>query len=231
MSNGGESQEKSIVFDVGADGVEEAQHAIEDPEILAALIDALSLPERRVRQFAAMVIREVAREKPELLIDRHQDLVDALHRPEAQTRWEMLESLGRLATIDESLARVGLEGAETSLYDESSGTVRLTAFRYLARVGSISPEMSDEVWYLLDEAIQCYHGDNEFQDMLDALKMFATGNISEVSRKGLIERMAFDAEFGKSYIKREAAIIIALSKGERLAPDFEGPETGNLSSK
>ena len=93
-------------------------------------------------------------------------LMDALERPEAQTRWEVLDAL--TALVDEHAEEVApaFEAAETALFDEDSAPVRLAGFVFLCRFGATSEERSDQVWPLLDEAIQCYHGDPEYRDML-----------------------------------------------------------------
>jgi len=67
---------------------------------------------------------------------------------------------------------------------------------------------SEKVWPLLDEAIQCYHGDYEYQDMLIALIGFSEGKIAPSVKEGLKERMAFDAEKSKGALKRRSQQII-----------------------
>ena len=106
------------------------------------------------------------------------------------------------------------DGAEASLFDDDSATVRLAAFLFLCRLGATSPESSDEVWPLLDEAIQCYHGDAEYRDMLEGLLAFAGGNISKKTAKELVSRVKFDAESGNGYIKQFSGDILAVAKGK-----------------
>ena len=104
------------------------------------------------------------------------------------------------------------EGVEFPLFDDGSATVRLSAFVFLCRLGASSPERSDEVWPLLDEAIQCYHGDAEYRDMLVALLGLARGSASDATRKALAARVSFDAESGSGYIKSfSEQIVQALS--------------------
>ena len=90
--------------------------------------------------------------------------------------------------------------------------MRLAAFRFLSRVGSISPERSDEVWPLMDEAIQCFHGDAEYRDMLSCMLDFVRGNISDETRSALEARIDFDANSGRGYIRTCSADILAASK-------------------
>ena len=61
---------------------------------------------------------------------------------------------------------------------------------------------------LFDEAIQCFHGDQEFQDMLNLLVEFSKGHLSEETKKGFIERMSFDAKNNKGLTQRRAQTIV-----------------------
>ena len=139
-------------------------------------------------------------------------LMDALERPEAQTRWEVLDAL--TALVDEHAEEVApaFEAAETALFDEDSAPVRLAGFIFLCRFGATSEERSDQVWPLLDEAIQCYHGDPEYRDMLVALLAFVQGAASAATKAALAERLKFDAENGASYVKSFSAQIIQACK-------------------
>ena len=106
-------------------------------------IELLACARRRSRQDAAHGLAETARVEPDLVRPHIDELVDALYRPEAQTRWEVLDAMSELLPDDAAKLTGALEGAETSLFDEASAIVRLAAFRFLSRMGSISPERSD----------------------------------------------------------------------------------------
>lgn len=177
-----------------------------------ALVMQLKGARRRQRQEASHELAEMARKNPELLLSVVDALVDALGRPEAQTRWECLDALTALAAKHPAEVGAACDGAEESLFDEDSAPVRLSAFRFLASYGATSPERSDKVWPLLDEAVQCYHGDPEYRDMLVALLDFARGDISDKSRDDLIGRVSFDAEKGHSYIRSYSNEIVAAAK-------------------
>ena len=176
---------------------------------LGGLVEALSGARRRARQDAAHQIALLAHEDPASLEPFAEDLIDALYRPEAQTRWEVFDALGELALINPALVESGYDGAEASLFDESSATVRLAAFRFLCRVGASSAERSDMVWQLLDEAVQCYHGNPEYHDMLLALLEFARGSLSDATSDALVARVSFDAANGTNYIKGYSTQIMA----------------------
>ena len=112
------------------------------------------------------------------------ELVDALNRPEAQTRWECLDVLTGLVEFDSRVCDKAVPGAETALFDEESGPVRLAAMRFLCRLGATTENRSERVWPLIDEGIQCYHGDMEFQDMLVAVVDFSAGSLSSRVKGG-----------------------------------------------
>lgn len=186
----------------------QAKRALEDSQALSELLDALQATSRRERQNAATALAEVAKAKPELLAGRTNDFVDALNRPEAQTRWESLDVLTCLVELESRACDRAIPGAETALFDEDNGFVRLAALRFLAKLGATTENRSEKVWPLLDEAIQCYHGDYEFSDMLTAINEFAGGKLSDTVRAELIDRMSFDATNGKGSLKRRAQQII-----------------------
>ena len=168
---------------------------------MEALVEELSGSSRRRRQEVAHKIATAARDDPSRVLPHVDALVDALFRPEAQTRWEVLDALSALADVDADAVAPAFEGAEASLFDDDSATVRLAAFVFLCRYAASSPERSDAAWPLVDEAVQCYHGDAEYRDMLVALVSLARGNVSDATRRALAARVRFDSESGSGYIK------------------------------
>ncbi|MDO5043837.1 MAG: hypothetical protein Q4E22_00860 [Coriobacteriia bacterium] len=206
MSNG--ANENQIVFDLSSDASEIAQQVIDSPNDFKALVELLGDENRRVRQFAAASIREVSIQNPELLVSYQEQLIDGLYRPEAQTRWELLEAISRISNINDDYVGKAFEAAEDALYDEDSGTLRLAAFHYFIHLGSFSKEWSKKVWPLIDESLQVYHGDTEFPEMLGAVYKFAKSDLDTSVSKGLIERLNFDATQGKGYIQKESQAII-----------------------
>ena len=200
------------VLDGAEAGVAEAPEHEFTPESVAELVETLSASSRRRRQEAGFVVAAIAHAKPELLEPHIDALIDALYRPEAQTRWEVLDALTELARCYGERVLPAFDGAEASLFDDSSATVRLAAFLFLARYAAVSPACSDEAWPMLDEAIQCFHGDAEYHDMLGGLLEMAQGSISEATANALVERMAFDAENGISFIKTYSEKIIEAVK-------------------
>ena len=188
--------------------------AINDEE-LDELVAALAGASRKRRQDASHEIALIASVDAHPLLAHVDDLVDALERPEAQTRWEVLSTLSELALIDADAVEGAYEGAEAALFDEGSAILRLAAFRFLVRLGESSPERSDKVWQIMDEAIQCFHGDPEYRDMLGALDEFARGSLSDQTREALLARVGFDADNRRGYIKIMSTETVAVAKGER----------------
>lgn len=181
-------------------------------ETRGALQRGLENPNRRRRQESAHTISELAEKDPELVLELIDPIKEALFRPEAQTRWECLDALAKIAHDHPDEVADAYDGAENSLFDEDSAAVRLSAFQFLTSFGSTSADVSDKVWPLLDEAIQCFHGDPEYRNMLMALADFAAGPISDATRAALCDRMAFDAKSGRGYIRTFANDIIAENK-------------------
>ncbi|MBQ9058550.1 MAG: hypothetical protein IJ125_05150 [Atopobiaceae bacterium] len=168
---------------------------------LEEAVESLAGANRRRRQEASRVVAQQALDDPKPLADYAEQLIDALFRPEAQTRWEVLDALTCMCQAQVADVSSAAEGAEAALFDENAAVVRLAAFRLLAALGAQSPAASDEHWPLLNEAIQCYHGDTEYREMLVALVDFAQGDISSETRDALVERMSFDADNGRGYIR------------------------------
>lgn len=206
---------EQAAFSPADDRHEVAARAIADPEVLRAAVEALAGPDRRLRQFAASVVHEVSEHDPAQLKPYAAELADALHRPEAQTRWEVLGTFENLIGVDARLVDKALPGAEIALHDEESGVVRLAAFRLLAAYGATTAHRSERVWPLIAEAIRCYHGDDEFPAMLNSLYQLVSGAASDAVKIAAAELMAFDAQTGKGLLKKRAQRIVECAPKKR----------------
>ena len=173
-----------------------AARAVKNKKYLERLISLHSEGSRSKRQQAAATVYLAAQAKPERLIEQSDAIFDALMRPEAQTRWECLRALACLVPAGLKLRKNEIALVEDALFDEDSGNVREAAFLLLCTYGATTKSASKKVWSLLDEAIQCYHGNPEFAAMLSSLIEFAKGKIDPEIKDALKERMAFDAENG-----------------------------------
>lgn len=185
-----------------------AAQVLRSKNLLNTVVSALSGATRRDRQNASSVLAQIAKIDPEALVPYTNDFIDALNRPEAQTRWESLDVLTELVPLESRSCDKALPGAETALFDEDNGFVRLSALRFLCALGATTENRSQKVWPLLDEAIQCYHGDYEYQDMLSAIVLFSEGKLAPEVKQGLIDRVSFDAEHSKGSLKRRSQQII-----------------------
>lgn len=186
-----------------------AQACIEDPKKLEEAVADLEGASRRSRQNAASILCVIARQQPELLAPYIPNLIDALNRPEVQTRWECLEALALMVPVDSRACDKAIEGADAALFDEGNDLLHLAAIRFLCALGATTEKRCEKVWPLIDEGIQCYHGDPAYQDMLVAIIDFSKGKIGAEAKEGLKERMAFDAEHAKGALGTRAAQIMA----------------------
>lgn len=120
----------------------------------------------------------------------------------------MLDVLTELVSLEARVCEKAVPEADAALFDEDSGPARLAAMRFLCRLGATTEKRSEKVWPLIDEGIQCYHGDLEFQDMLTAVVGFSEGKLAPEVKAALKERMGFDATNSKGALQRKAASIV-----------------------
>lgn len=185
-----------------------SQEAIASEEKLQELVSLLSGSSRRERQIAAAALILVAQSDISRVIPYHAELVDALNRPEARTRWECLDILTRIVPEDSRVCDKALPGAEAALFDEKNGPVRLAAMRFMCKLASTTEARSERIWPFIDEGIQCYHGDLEYQDMLAAVVEFSQGKLSDEVKEKLAHRVRFDAENGRGWLKRKSQAVL-----------------------
>lgn len=178
----------------------------------ADLVESLKSTHRLERMAASHELSARAEKDASELVQYAQDMNRALSSVEAQTRWELLAALSAVAAVDiKAVARTFRE-AEASLFDDESSAVRLAAFRFFVVFGANNEKNSDKAWPLIDEFIQCYHGDPEYRDILTQLVCFAKGNLSQKTRKSFTDRLSFDAESAHGYIKTFSVEIIEILK-------------------
>jgi hypothetical protein len=194
--------------DVGA-------HAARNKKVLAQLLHALSGDNRSQRVAAARALHSLAIHDPAVLKTCGAELADALDRPEAQTRWEILATLEKVVAVDARVADKAIGPATTALHDADSGVVRLAAFRLLAAYGATTKTRADKVWPLIDEAIRVYHGDPEFPAMLIGVIRLVGGEASDEVKSAAAERMLFDAEHTKGLTGQRARRIVACAPKKR----------------
>ena len=187
---------------------EMAENAMKSKKVFEQVVSSLSCASRIDRQQAAETIYFIAQKKPEKLFQSIPEMIDALNRPESQTRWESLRALAILAKIEPKACEQAFESAEIALFDEESGILRLSAFQFFSSLGSVNALLSKRCWVLLSEAIQCYHGEVEYDDMLDALLQFTNGKIDKSVKQDIKEIFAFDLENSKGSTHQKTLAII-----------------------
>ncbi|MDO4841284.1 MAG: hypothetical protein Q3982_01210 [Phoenicibacter congonensis] len=188
------------------------ENAMKDDAVLAGYVEQIVDSSRHKRQVASTVVYEVACLDLDKVECHAKEILDGLNRPEGQTRCEVLKTLTLFVDKHAKEAMKSIEAAETALFDENSGPLRLSAYEYLCKLGATSEARSREIWPLIDEATQCFHGDVEFNDMLIALLAFSDGKIDPEVAKELAELMKFDSENATGNLKAKSTEIIANCK-------------------
>ncbi|MGN0261334.1 MAG: hypothetical protein ACI4B9_00565 [Eggerthellaceae bacterium] len=188
-----------------------ARSAVEHEHIFKLVLSHYEGTSRKNRQHAAGVFNLISQEHPESLIPIIPSLLDGLERPEAQTRWNTLEALEHLIPLAPDQCIEAFDGAEDALFNDKDGFLREKAFSFLCALASLSSEVISRVWPLLDEAVQCYHGNPEFPAMLASLLRFTEYDLPQDVKDALKERLAFDAKNNKGTLgKRSLQIIESL---------------------
>ncbi len=197
---------------------------------LAKAVDDLSSPSRRKRQEAAHAIAESMLEKPQNILSFTDDIFDALERPEAQTRWELLNSLTMIVDGNTRALAPAVHFAEPSLFDEDSSTVRLASFRFITAVGAQTKALSKKVWPMLEESIQVYHGDPQYREMLMAITEFVAAPIDPDIKKAVVARIKFDAKNSTMpIIKHLANDVLKAARGQKVQQ--KGQQKTNAHTK
>ena len=149
------------------------------------LVKVMAGPSRINRKNAAKYLLGYVKEDPKAHKEYIPDFIDALSRPEAQTRWQALDCLTYLVDIDPKSCKDAVEQAEEALFDDRSGLVRESAVRFLCHYGATSKVRSKEVWPLIKEALQQNHGELDFDKILGYINFYAAGKINDDIKKEL----------------------------------------------
>ncbi|MBE0476533.1 MAG: hypothetical protein IBX62_05495 [Coriobacteriia bacterium] len=206
----GEARAKGSVESSLAEGKDAvATRALAEPAAMRRLLEALSGPGRTERARAAEALHEVACREPQALKPYASELIDALERPEVQTRWEVLGGLEELARVDARLLDKAIAPATVSLHDAESGVVRVAAFRMLAAYGSTTARRAERIWPLLDEALRAYHGDPEYPGMLAGVVTLVEGAAPEAVRADAARTVEPETTHPRAAISRQAKRIVA----------------------
>jgi len=186
---------------------ETIQKAATCADMRKKLAEALGDKSRLVREYTAQAMVGLARENVELIQDFSDDIIDALNRPESLTRYSMIEMIGELAETQPKVVVDAYEALQECLYDEDSGTVRLYAFRTLARYGATGPARSVKVWPDLSMVLRCFHGDAEFIAMMNETIKMLDGRADTSVKEAAVTLFAFDAEHARGELRKKAETI------------------------
>lgn len=200
------------------------EEAFSSDDVLREYIANLGCDSRHSRQISANVLHEIVLKDKDKIEPFIPEILDALNRPERQTRWECLDILSVFAETHTKECLSVLEQAETALFDETSGILRFSAFDFVCKVGACSPSSSKKMWPLIDEAVQCYHGNAEFYDMLNSLVQFSKGKLDKSVKEHLAELVRFDAENAKGSLQSKTCEIISNceNKSKKKSPAKKG---------
>ena len=90
-----------------------------------------------------------------------------------------------MVPVDAKACKEAIEGAEEALFDEKTSLIRENAVRFLARYGASSVQRSKEVWPLIKEALQQFHGEIDYDKILNRINFFAAGKLDAAVKKDL----------------------------------------------
>lgn len=185
--------------------------AIRLKSVRREVIDALSCESRTLRQYASGAILAISEVEPAILVEFSEEIIDALHRPEPMTRYQVLQAINNIITADARIIDKHLELIETRLYDEDSAKVRGSAFNVLAHYGSTTIKRSETVWPSLSEVLRCLHGDMEFGNMTSSLILLLEGKCSQLVREEAAELFKFDVQSSDVSLRKKARYIRTLA--------------------
>lgn len=168
-------------------------------------IEGLSDAQRRVRQSASQYVLRQVRMNSEVVSEFLPEIVDALYRPETQTRKNMLEVLTVFiknkilvqTEVDSSTLKLLSEAcdpAEEALFDELSPQVRLTAFRFFVQLCLLNDRMLEECWGVIRDALSCSYGESTYYDMLKALIPLCKRTLPAHVQEHIIDIVSYDAQ-------------------------------------
>lgn len=183
-----------------------------DPSVLNMdkLVSDISSNSRLSRQKAASTFSKLARVEPERVLAHLDLLFAALDCKEARTKAAVLETLAVLSAHDSSLVEKVYDYAEEALFDDDDGSLRLMGMFFLCKAGAVNQQASLRAWPLIDEALQCFHGEPEFCDMLTFVSEYAATLEDSSIKEGLKSRLSFDAESSSGILRKRAQSILSL---------------------
>jgi HEAT repeat protein len=132
--------------DLRSDGLadEAAEYVLENPELFEELLYGLGEADEVIRGRAADALEKVARERPDLFVDRVGDLIAVLECDKVpMVRWHLAMIFGHLAGDKEVVEQVTPK--LLALLEDSSVFVKSWAVTSLCIIGRKYPEWRDKV--------------------------------------------------------------------------------------
>jgi hypothetical protein len=123
-----------------------------DMRILDEAVELLTYDDKNVRAGAAVIIEEIANERPELVAKRLEDILPGLETPEPQTRWITLRILGKCSRLNPEVAGSAMNRIDDFLADNSL-CLQDSAITYLGYIGSLSNDNAKTIFPILEETL------------------------------------------------------------------------------
>jgi hypothetical protein len=131
-----------------------AQEVLEgETAILEEAVALLAHESKNVRAGAAKIVEQVAVKRPDLVVEHLPQLLPALDLPEPQTRWMAIHTLGLCAALNPDVAVKALPKAMQYLEQKSGACLWGATITYLGDVGALSAANAQEVFPLLEQAL------------------------------------------------------------------------------
>ncbi len=167
--------------------------------IVDRLIDELAGPVRRTRQEAASTLAEMAREHADRLEPDVERVTEALSTPCTAPRRRRAGRrsmpCGGRHVPPGSWPRRPMRAPRPRCSTRTQSRALSTPSACSRAWGASSPELSDKVWPLLDEAIQCFHGDLGTAICSTACLSLPGRIDADASKQALVERISFDVRW------------------------------------
>lgn len=198
----------SYLHDERTPEIEEAAAVAKESEsALKELVEKLGSADRDDRQSSATALLIIAEQDPKMVIPHMAEIADGINRPEAKTRYLVLEIMETLLATDARVIEKYFDLVETCLYDEMSANVRGNAFAVLTAYGATTAKRSETVWPMLSDCLRCMRGDLEFINMVSSLIEMLEGKSSDLVRSSAGELFKYDLASSDVPLRKKAKYI------------------------
>lgn len=130
------------------------QKALRDESILAEAFDLIDHEEKNIRIGAMGIIREVAGQKPELVAERLDKIIDTLQQKEKPTRWIATDILACCAHLQPKKAEQAFPRIVKHVNIQEGTVLMVQTVRFLGAYGKIDPTRAEKVFPHLEKALE-----------------------------------------------------------------------------